>query len=108
MTSPVHDPEARVLLEHRDAVAVLTLHRPEKLNAADLSMQRLLLAHWQQLADDATARAVVLTGAGRAFCAGGDLALVEDAPRSVRDELSRIHGELLQVMLRYGAPTLAA
>src|SRR5262245_317173 len=108
MASLAHDPNARVLLEHRDAVAVLTLNRPDKLNAADLAMQHLLLEHWQRLAADGNVRAVVLTGAGRAFCAGGDVELLQDTQRSARDDASRIHRELLPLMLRCPAPTLAA
>jgi enoyl-CoA hydratase len=108
MASLAHDPDARVLLEHRGAVGVLVLNRPEKLNAADLAMQRLLLERWRQLGADEGVRAVVLTGAGRAFCAGGDVELLQDAQRPVRDELSRIHRELLPLMLQCPVPTLAA
>jgi enoyl-CoA hydratase len=108
MASLAHDPDARVLLEHRGAVAVLTLNRPQKLNAADLPMQRRLLELWQQLTADERVRTVVLTGSGRAFCAGGDVALLQDEQRSVRGELSRIHSDLLPTMLRCPVPTLAA
>lgn len=56
-------------------VLVVTLNRPEAMNAITTQMGRDLLALWTQLAaDDADLRCVVLTGAGeRAFCAGGDL-----------------------------------
>jgi len=103
-----HDPDARVLLEHRDAVAVLTLNRPEKLNAADVAMQRLLLEHWHLLGADEGVRAIVLTGAGDAFCAGGDVGMLQDAGRSARDEATRIHRELLPSMLQCSVPVLAA
>jgi enoyl-CoA hydratase len=108
MASLAPDPDARVLLEHRDTVAVLTLNRPEKLNAADLAMHRLLLEHWRQLGADERIRAVVLTGTGRAFCAGGDVELLQDAGRSERDDAARIHRELLPLMLRCSVPILAA
>lgn len=55
-----------------DGVAVLELNRPERLNA----FNRQMIGEWRealaQIADDQRARVVVLTGAGRAFCAGGD------------------------------------
>lgn len=55
-----------------DGVAVLELNRPERLNA----FNRQMIGEWRealaQIADDRRVRAVVLTGAGRAFCAGGD------------------------------------
>src|SRR5262245_34558134 len=108
MASLADDPDARVLLEHRGAVAVLTLNRPEKLNAADLALHRLLLERWRHLASDAAVRAVVLTGAGNAFSAGGDVELLQDAGRSARDEAARIHRELLPLMLQFPAPTIAA
>ncbi|MEU7897745.1 enoyl-CoA hydratase-related protein [Nonomuraea sp. NPDC049152] len=57
-----------------DGIATLTLNRPERLNAFTLTMRRELI-HAFDLADtDDTVRAVVVTGAGRAFCAGADLA----------------------------------
>lgn len=56
-----------------DGVATLTLHRPEQLNAFDLVMARELLQVFTVDAHDDAVRAVVVTGAGRAFCAGMDL-----------------------------------
>ncbi len=56
-----------------DGVAVLTLNRPDRLNAMSRSMLDALLAALPRLADDPDVGAVVLTGAGRGFCAGGDV-----------------------------------
>jgi 2-(1,2-epoxy-1,2-dihydrophenyl)acetyl-CoA isomerase len=56
-----------------DGVAVLTLNRPERLNALSRSMLGALLEAVQRLAEDPEVGVVVLTGAGRAFCAGGDV-----------------------------------
>jgi len=56
-----------------DGVATLTLHRPEQLNAFDLTMAGELEQVFRQDAWDDAVRAVVVTGAGRAFCAGMDL-----------------------------------
>ena len=108
MASLAHDPDARVLLEHRGAVAVLTLNRPDKLNAADVAMQRLLLERWQHLGADPDVRAIVVTGAGNAFCAGGDVEMLADAGRSARNEAARVHRELLPLMLQCPVPVLAA
>jgi enoyl-CoA hydratase len=55
-----------------DGVAVLTLNRPDRLNALSPRMLQGLLEALPRLAEDPAAGAVVLTGAGRAFCAGGD------------------------------------
>ena len=55
-------------------VATITLHRPDKLNAYTVEMGDEVVAAFARCRDDAAVRAVVLTGAGRAFCAGVDLA----------------------------------
>jgi len=54
-------------------VALITLNRPERLNAMTAELVGALHARLDQVADDPTVRVVVLTGAGRAFCAGLDL-----------------------------------
>ena len=60
-------------LERRDAVAVLTLNRPEALNALSPEMLDDLERVLHEVDIDPTLRAVVLTGAGKAFCAGADI-----------------------------------
>ena len=62
-----------VLLERAGAVATVTLNRPDRLNAMSLALVEQLRETLRALAADATTRAVVLTGAGRGFCAGGDV-----------------------------------
>jgi enoyl-CoA hydratase/carnithine racemase len=56
-----------------DGVAVVTLNRPEKLNAFNTQMMRDLIALFDATDADDAVRAVIVTGAGRAFCAGADL-----------------------------------
>ncbi|MGF6970224.1 2-(1,2-epoxy-1,2-dihydrophenyl)acetyl-CoA isomerase [Paraburkholderia sp. WC7.3g] len=55
------------------AVATLCLNRPEKLNALTPEMLDLILGHLDRIENDPEIRAVILTGAGRAFCAGADI-----------------------------------
>jgi 2-(1,2-epoxy-1,2-dihydrophenyl)acetyl-CoA isomerase len=62
-----------VRYEVQDAVATLTLDRPAALNALTVELKLALLAALRRAGEDASARAVVLTGAGRAFCVGQDL-----------------------------------
>jgi 2-(1,2-epoxy-1,2-dihydrophenyl)acetyl-CoA isomerase len=57
----------------KDGVAMLTLNRPDRLNAMSLAMLDAMLEALPRLADDSAVGAVVLRGAGRAFCAGGDV-----------------------------------
>jgi 2-(1,2-epoxy-1,2-dihydrophenyl)acetyl-CoA isomerase len=60
-------------VEVADGVATITLARPEALNALDRPMKAALLAAFRRIERDPTVRAVILTGEGRAFCAGQDL-----------------------------------
>ncbi|RYE74422.1 MAG: enoyl-CoA hydratase/isomerase family protein, partial [Myxococcales bacterium] len=65
--------DAPVRYEVRDAVATITLNRPEGMNGLDTPTKEALLAAVTRAATDGEARVVVLTGSGRAFCVGQDL-----------------------------------
>src|SRR6476619_2337613 len=54
-------------------ITTITLNRPEKLNAFAGTMREELLAALRAAADDGNCRVVIITGAGRAFCSGGDV-----------------------------------
>ncbi|HZZ88843.1 MAG TPA: crotonase/enoyl-CoA hydratase family protein [Caulobacteraceae bacterium] len=58
-----------------DGVAVVTLNRPEQMNAFTVTMANELVAAFGRLSEDDAVRAVIVTGAGRAFCAGMDLSV---------------------------------
>lgn len=79
--------ENAILEEKSGSVLTLRLNRPEKLNALTAPMCRALLHALLVAADDKSVRAVVLTGAGRGFCAGGDLDSIREARnrKSVKD-----------------------
>src|SRR5438876_1039760 len=62
-----------VLLDVRDGVATITLNNPEKLNAFTGDMREHMGAALDQVAADPSVRVLMITGAGRAFCAGGDV-----------------------------------
>ena len=64
---------ASILVSCDAGVLSVTLNRPDKLNAFNPEMHKLLRDALEQALDDASIRAVLLTGAGRAFCAGADL-----------------------------------
>ena len=67
-----------LLFERREhGVLLVTMNRPEKYNAADEAMHGQLARVWADIARDEQTRAVVVTGAGKAFSAGGDLAMVQ-------------------------------
>jgi len=68
----------RILTEVRDGVGTLTINRPEKLNAFADDMREQIVAGLDRIAADSSARVLVITGAGRAFSAGGDLRFMMD------------------------------
>ncbi|HKY94414.1 MAG TPA: enoyl-CoA hydratase/isomerase family protein, partial [Kiloniellales bacterium] len=69
-----------VLLERQGAIAFLTFNRPQQLNAIDAALATALRDHARALSQDEGLRCVVLRGKGRAFMAGGDLAIFNAAP----------------------------
>jgi enoyl-CoA hydratase/carnithine racemase len=92
------------------AIRVVRLNRPEQLNATNHELHEGLAYLWPQIDADPEARAVVLTGTGRAFSAGGDFEYIEEL---VRDEalrkLSLTHGRMIVTgMVSCRVPIIAA
>lgn len=100
-----------VVLESRGPVAILRLNRPEAANVLDLQMGRDLRAAADACAADGGLRAVVLTGAGKHFCFGGDLRgmLAGGTPsdRYLRELTGDLHQAIL-TLVRLDAPVIAA
>ncbi|MBE7195764.1 MAG: enoyl-CoA hydratase/isomerase family protein, partial [Gordonia polyisoprenivorans] len=67
-------PEPVITVTRHDEIAVITLNRPDRLNAFTFEMGEQIQAAFDETDADDSVRAVVITGAGRAFCAGADLA----------------------------------
>lgn len=66
-------PDESLLFERRDHTVVLTMNRPERRNALSLDMIVRMADAWEAIDADDTIRSVILTGAGDAYCVGGDL-----------------------------------
>ncbi|MBV9842146.1 MAG: enoyl-CoA hydratase/isomerase family protein [Sphingomonadaceae bacterium] len=103
-----------------DGVALVTLNRPNSLNALNVSLHHALNEALHELAGNSDVRCVVLTGAGRGFCSGGDLRAInaaniggEDgaAPRRAgmlgRVDMVREHMIASRLLHRMGKPTVA-
>lgn len=93
---------ADLVLETReDGVTTLTLNRPDRLNALNVELGRALVVSLGRAAENPEVRAVILTGAGRAFCAGGDITVLRDAR-------ARNAGHELEGLLRAGMEIVLA
>ena len=77
---PTNPAETTVLYEERGAVAIATLNRPQALNSFTRQMHRDLGAALERVEANPAIRALVITGAGRGFCAGADLAEFDFEP----------------------------
>lgn len=104
-----------LLYDVDDAIATLTLNRPEARNAYSTEMVDGLLDALDRAEDDDAVRAVIVTGAGPAFCAGGDLKAMKDKsgmfagdPVELRDNYMRGLQSLPRRFERFEKPTIAA
>lgn len=101
----------KVRLEFADGIATLTLDTPENLNAASEAMMRSLERRLRELAALPGLRVVILTGAGRAFCAGGDLVEFEAALNAGGTKLIdtlRYNQDVIQMVEDLPVPVIGA
>ena len=101
-----------VLYEVSENVATITLNRPERLNALDYDLKDELLRVLRVAEEDREVRAIVITGAGRAFCSGGDVediigALFERDPEGLLD-FTRMTCDLIRAIRLCRRPVIAA
>ena len=110
MRSKSHDD--RLLFELSEGVAILTLNRPKVMNAFEDGMREALFERLEECANDQAVRCIVITGAGRAFSAGGDIAsmakLQEENDLSIVEARMNIAGQVIQQIRRMPQPVLAA
>lgn len=98
-----------IRVEQREGVAVVTLNRPDKLNAVTPQMHRELLDAFKRIARDDAVRAAVLTGEGQAFCAGQDLETVTQNPDLDYGELLRNgYNPIIEALTSLEKPVVAA
>lgn len=102
---------AELLVEIRDdGVCVLTLNRPDQSNGVNLPLHLRLQSIWEELALDPDVRAVVITGSGDAFCAGGDFSRMLDNSQdpAAPANMMRRARELITEIVRFPVPIIAA
>ena len=99
-------------LTRENAIATITLNRPEKLNAFAGTMREDLVSALRTVERDANCHVVVITGAGRAFCAGGDVEFMRDLQQR-RDvetfsKLLQAGGEIVMQIVQMLKPVIAS
>lgn len=92
-----------ILLEITEKIARITLNRPDKGNALDQAMADALLDAAVRCANDPKVRCVVLTGAGKMFCVGGDIGEFSASGDAIAPFLARLAGTLHQAMSQLAA-----
>ena len=102
--------DAPVLTAVQDGIGTITLNRPEARNALGQAMRPALAAAVTQMRDDKAVHAVILTGAGGAFCSGGDISAMLDAGRqglTFRDGMRALH-QWFPELVNMEKPVIAA
>ena len=101
-----------VLMERREGIAVLTLNRPDKLNALNYALVDRLMTLLDAIEEDPALRAIILTGAGRAFSAGADIKEFSESVRLGTDASLRLfvrRGQALTARMEaFPKPIIAA
>lgn len=102
-------PEPILLVERRDGVATVTLNRPQAMNALSRALRAEIVRAFEALRGDAGVGVVVLTGAGRAFCAGLDLKELGGEPGAEGDAESAVAGaDVVAAVSRCEQPVIGA
>ena len=98
-----------VLYSREENIGIITLNRPDRLNAINGDLLRDFIEQLQAAKEDKKSVSVILTGAGRAFCAGEDLKETSDGKsfETWIDEAERLQ-EIQRLILRLGKPLIAA
>lgn len=106
---------SQILYAKENRVATITLNRPDKLNAYSEVMVHEILAALADARDDNDTRAIIITGAGRGFCSGGDISRDFQYPARYRGhrmesmlEMRENMHQLVTFLRRFDKPTIAA
>ncbi len=101
-----------IILEKAQGVASLTLNRPDRLNSFNVEMHQELQAALDDIATDDETRCVLLTGAGRGFCAGQDLSdravSADDAPPDLGESVEKFYNPLIRKITSLKMPVICA
>jgi 2-(1,2-epoxy-1,2-dihydrophenyl)acetyl-CoA isomerase len=101
----------KILFQITDGIATITLHRPEAYNALDMQLSREFHQAVIACSEDDAVRVVVITGSGRAFCAGGDVKSFSEKIATIGAHVKQLTTELhgaVSRLVRMAKPTMTA
>lgn len=104
-------PYQYLLVEKREGIAVITMNRPNAFNALNMAMLPELELCLEECSNDSEVRVVVLTGAGNAFCSGGDISEFASDPRGaqfITHELTKYLNRTIIELRRMPQPVIAS
>ncbi|MFN3975287.1 MAG: enoyl-CoA hydratase/isomerase family protein [Dehalococcoidia bacterium] len=107
---PDYSAYQHLLIEKREGIALLTMNRPEALNATNARLHNELSRIWLDLGNDPEVRAAIVTGAGNAFSAGGDFSVIEamtTSPDAVAQNMQEAR-DIVYNMLNLDKPIVSA
>jgi enoyl-CoA hydratase/carnithine racemase len=96
-----------IMVEKRNEVTIITLNRPEKMNAVNLEMRLEILALLDELEVDDEVRVLIVTGAGRAFCAGADISTFGEDSIDLRKQQARTK-DMIRRIYEFEKPIIGA
>ena len=99
-----------LLVEKKDGIAFLTINRPDVLNAANSRLHYELSRIWLDIGEDSEVRVALVTGAGRAFSAGGDFEMIENSfgnPEAIANNMKEA-GDIVYNMVNLDKPVVSA
>ncbi len=102
--------EPVLLVEKKDRIATITLNRPEQMNALSNELRIAISETFESLKDDTSIDVAILTGAGRAFCAGLDLKELAEGKNFLERPIEEMEteGDLVTPFKRFGRPVIGA
>lgn len=104
--------DSHILYEVANRIGTITLNRPDVMNAFGGTMREDLLARLQDAEHDSAVRCLIITGAGNAFCAGGDIASMverqEKNDTSILKQRMTVGGKVVQSIRQMSKPVIAA
>src|SRR6185369_891501 len=101
-------PESTLLIDKGEGLAILTLNRPEAMNALSRTLRAEIVQAFTALRHDSEVGVVILTGAGRAFCAGMDLKELGSTKTTLNNDTVGGESDIIQAMTSFDRPIIGA